>query len=108
MPDITKDLALAIVKKLKGTPADPQLSRFEVTHIAGSKHEVYKLRYNNVWIGQFGVQRTSKRDARHNYVAEQLHLDRRQGYDLAKCPLSVDAYNRILQELGQIPAPAAG
>jgi hypothetical protein len=104
MPDITKDLAEDIVRKLRQQPANSNLAPFEITSQRGANHDIYKVRHSGAWVGQFGILRGSKKNARHNWVSEQLHLNRQQGYDLAKCPLTIDDFIVILQQNEVIPA----
>ena len=105
MPNITQNLAEEIVRKLnRERPKSPKFKPFAVKMEPGRKHDVCKVFYDGKFIGQFGIQRGSKKVCLHNYVAEQLHLNRNEGYNLAKCPLSVDGYILLLQQRGHISA----
>jgi len=102
MPDIMTDDAEAIAKKLmRDAPKQPGRQPFRVDVSEGRGHQHVKVWYADRWIGQYGIQRSSK-SKRHNYVAEQLHVSRKEAYDLAKCPLDVDGYIRILEEKREI------
>lgn len=96
MPNITKDQAEAILKKLVSAPANPDRDRFSIEHRAGKSHDIYKLQYQGIWIGQFNIRRGSKRNLPHNFIADQLHLTRAQGLDFAQCMLSIDGYVDLL------------
>ena len=103
MPNITTADAEAIAAKLKrDAPALQGREKFEVELKDGRKHSIVKVSYRGQYIGQYGIQRSSK-SMRHNYVAEQLHLSRTDAYALAKCPLDVDSFITILEEKGEIP-----
>ena len=91
MPDITTDDAEAIADKLaRKIPTKPGHQRFRIEVNEGRSHRIVKVWYGDRYIGQYGIQRASARK-RHNYVAEQLHLSRKDAYNLAKCPLDVDS-----------------
>jgi hypothetical protein len=94
--------AEAIANKLaRDTPSLPGRERFRVDVKNGRRHSIVKVWYRSQHIGQYGIQRSSE-SKRHNYVAEQLHLSRIDAYNLAKCPLDVDAYITILENKGEI------
>jgi hypothetical protein len=102
MPDITADDAKAIADKLtRDDPTEPGRRRFRIEVKEGRCHRIVKVWYGDRHIGQYGIQRASAYK-RHNYVAEQLHLSRKQAYDLAKCPLTVDGYITILEQKREI------
>jgi hypothetical protein len=102
MPDITTDDAEAIADKLtRDAPTEVGHQRFRIEVKEGRGHRIVKVWYGGRRIGQYGIQRASA-CKRHNYVAGQLHLSRKQAYDLAKCPLTVDGYITILEEKREI------
>ena len=102
MPNIMTQEAEEIVNKLnRDDPEQPGHQKFDIQIKDGRKHKLVKVNYNNRCIGQYGIQRSSK-PKNHNYIAEQLHLSRKDAYELAKCPLSVDAYIDILVEKEQV------
>ena len=102
MPDIMTEDAEAIVGKLtRDTPKQPGHQRFRVEVKSGRGHEIVKVWYGQQYVGQYGIQRSSK-PKRHNYIAAQLHLSRNDAYDLAKCPLTVDGYISILEAKHEI------
>lgn len=96
MPKLTKDDAHRIAQKLGTKPNDPKKSRLTVELKSGSAHDLVRIWYKQVFVGRFGIQRTSKKDAQHNYIPEQIHLTRSQGADFASCTLSIDEYINIL------------
>lgn len=97
MPDIMTQEAEEIARKLeRDAPAQEGRESFRVEVKEGRGHAVVKVWYGDHWIGQYGLQRSS-RAKRHNYIAGQLHLSQGEAYDLAKCPLDVDGYITILE-----------
>jgi hypothetical protein len=103
MPNITKDLAEDIATKLnRDKPKKKNTQPFSVEIKHGAKHILCKVLYGTVFIDQFGIQRGSKKTSPHNYVADQLHLTRSEGYNLAKCPLSVDGFIELLKQRGHV------
>lgn len=101
MPKIMTREAEDIAKKLnRDEPEQPGREKFDIQIEDGRKHRLVKVHYNGRHIGQYGIQRAS-RPQNHNYIAEQLYLSRKDAYELAKCPLSVDDYIDILVEKGQ-------
>jgi hypothetical protein len=105
MPDIMTKEAEAIAAKLaRDTPQKPNRQKFQVTTKSGRDHDLVFVRYGKVFIGRYGIQRGSKQQ-RHNYVAQQLHLSRTQGYNLAKCPFSVDDFIDELIRLNEVDDP---
>lgn len=102
MPDIMTEDAEQIARKLThDVPTLPGRQRFKVETKDGRRHTIVKVWYGDHRIGQYGLQRSST-PKRHNYVAEQLHLSRKDAYDLAKCPLSVDDFVTILEGKDEI------
>ena len=102
MPNVMTEEAEEIARKLqRDAPTQPGRQRFTVEVKEGRGHAIVKVWYGDRWIGQYGVQRSS-RARRHNYVASQLHLSQNDAYHLAKCPLGVDDYIAILEEKGEV------
>lgn len=97
MPNITKDLARNIAPKLRGV--------FDVTESSGADHDLVTVCFQGMRVGRFGIQRGSKKDANHNYIASQLHLSRMDAYNLARCPLSAAEFLALLREDGHVPKP---
>ena len=86
MPDIMTEDAEAIARKLtRDTPKQPGRQRFRIEVEQGRNHEKVKVWYGPRWIGQYGIQRSSK-PKKHNYVAEQLHLSRNDAYKFGQMP----------------------
>lgn len=96
MPNITKADALRIIKKLQAAPADASGRQLRVEIRQSGPHDVVKVWYGPVYVGRFGVQRTSNKNAQHNYIPEQIHLTRSQDIDFASCTLTADDYMEIL------------
>lgn len=96
MPKITKANALEIAKKLTNEPK--RYERMAIQTVEGAKHTLVKVWHRKQWIGQFGIQRSSKGDSNHSDIAAQMHLDRDECMLFAQCPLSIDDYIALLVE----------
>ena|SRR3989304_1530702 len=103
MPNITKDHAVSIAQKLNRKPQDRLHEALVVESKKGRGHDIYQIKYRGVFIGQFNIRRGSRRDELHNFISEQLHLSRQEGYDLARCPMSIDDFIVCLQNKEIIP-----
>ena len=104
MPNLVKDDAYGIAEKLrKKAPTRPGREKFSVTQSNGGKHILIAISYRGRLIAEYGIKHSPDRNAGHNWIPEQLHLTQREGFDLAKCPLTVDRYIDILIEKGEIP-----
>ena len=105
MPNIVKDDAEEIAKKLnRESPKKPNRQKFTAEGKQGREHFLVYVRYGDVFIGRYGIERGSRK-ANHNHVANQIHLTRTQGYDFAKCTFSVDDFIEALVESGEIEDP---
>jgi len=91
MPEITKELALKIAKKLNA----------EIVIREGA-HDIALVRHEGKLVAQFGIRRGSKKDAGHDHVPEQIFLRPRQARLLGQCPLSREEWVRILTDKGMI------
>ena len=91
---ITKELALKIVKKLGAR---------EVT-TRGSAHDEYEVREGDVLLGFISIRRGSAKDKGHDYVPRDLHISPHQAKELANCPWSRDDYIQCMREKGELPA----
>lgn len=96
MPNLTKEHAERIRDKLGTQPADPQKHRLQIDVRTKGPHDVVVIRYRNVMVGRFGIQRGQNRNAGHNYIPQQIHLSKQQGTAFAVCDLSIDQYIDIL------------
>jgi hypothetical protein len=90
---ITKQMALKIVKKLKATLSESR----------SSAHEVYEVWHREVLIAFVSVRRGSDKEQGHDYVPGDIHVSTRQAKDLAKCPMSYEDYLRLMREKGILP-----
>ena len=104
MPKLDKDDAHKIAKKLSSEPINPGNERLRVEVRTRGPHDVVSVWYKRVFVGRFGIQRGSKRNAQHNYISEQIHLTRPQGAEFASCKLSIDDYIEILLQDDEIPS----
>jgi hypothetical protein len=66
----------------------------------GRKHRRATVRLNGQFVGQFGIRRGT--NLGHDYIPRQIHATTRQALDLARCPLSKDAFVAILIEQGSL------
>jgi hypothetical protein len=96
MPNITRDHAERILDKLSKKPQKHESLIVETKR--GGKHNIHKFKYRGVFIGQFNIRHGSNRNEGHNFVARQLHLSQREGYDFAICDISLDEYIDYLEE----------
>ena len=90
MPIITKELALRIVKKLKAK----MHTRPDRPHDLACVFEGGKL------IAQFGIRRGSNKEQGHDHIPDQLFVRPRDAKLLGQCPLSREAWVKILTEKG--------
>ena len=67
----------------------------------GRKHTRAIIRWNKTYIASFGIRRGT--DAGHDYIPKQIFVSARQALDLARCPLSKQAYFEILGEHHKLP-----
>ena len=80
---ITKELALKIVKKLKATnESDPS-----------DEHDLYTV-YDgrNVLVASFGVRRSSQKDKGHDHIPRELQVGPNLAKGLGNCPKSRNDY----------------
>lgn len=87
---LTAREALAIAKKL-----DAELSE-------GRKHLRVTVRLNDQLVGSYGIRRGG--NLPHDFVPRQTHATTRQAIDLARCPLTKEAFAAILVQQGIIHA----
>ncbi len=83
---LTQSDAREIAKKLR---AEIQKRRH--------RHDLVVVRYKNIYIGQYGISRSSKEKS-HDYIANQLHISLPQCRELSACPLSKAEYFKILSD----------
>lgn len=89
---ITKEMALKIVKKLKAK----NISR------KSSAHDEYGLEHDGRIVVVLGIRRGSEKDKGHDHLLNDLFLNAHHAKNLANCPLSREEYLRILQERGVV------
>ncbi|MBM4027621.1 MAG: hypothetical protein FJ280_19790 [Planctomycetes bacterium] len=91
MPQITRELALKIAKKLHAEIVE-----------RGGAHDIALVRHEGKLIAQFGIRRGSNKEAGHDHVPEQIFLRARQARLLGQCPLSREEWVKIVAEKGMI------
>ena len=91
MSVITKDLALAIVKKLKA-----QI-------VTGRKaHDIALVRHEGKLIATFGIRRGSKKDQGHDHIPSAIFVRTGQAKLLGECPMSRDEWLEVLRSKSKI------
>ena len=91
MTVITKELALAIAKKLQATmDTRPKV------------HDIAVIEYNGKMIARFGIRRGSRKDAGHDHIPTDLHVTPRDARLLGQCPLSREDWIKIMSEKGSL------
>lgn len=82
---ITKELALKIVKKLEARKESD----------ASVAHDVYSV-YDGagVWIASFGIRHGSEKDLGHDHIPRELQVGPNFAKGLANCPKSRNDYLR--------------
>jgi hypothetical protein len=94
---VTKDLALKIVKKLKAVDES----------LPGDAHDTYGVYHNQVRVSSFGVRRSSQKDIGHDHIPLELRVGPNFAKQLGQCPKSREDYLRKIGELDQ-PGPQEG
>lgn len=100
---ITKELALKIVSKLK---AEAITTRSDV-------HDVYAVFHNQQMVGSFGIRRSSQRNKGHDHIPTELGVGPNFAKQLGQYPKSRDDFLRRIGELseedaGEIPEEGSG
>ena len=65
-------------------------------------HDLAQVFYKGELIVQFGIRRGSSKDTGHGHLPEDLSLTPHQVLELARCPLSYEAWVSLMQEKGLI------
>lgn len=68
---------------------------------AGRAHDIVEVDYKGKRVTQFGIRRGSA-ELPHSYAPRQLYISAAQAQNLAACPMSAEAYYKVLIEKGQI------
>jgi hypothetical protein len=92
MSQITKQMALNIVKKLGAT----------ATARPKKRHEWVEVRHEGRVVAMFGIRRGSGKDIPHDHIPSQLYLRPRQARLLGECPMTREAWLRIMAEKGML------
>jgi len=87
---ITKELALRIARKL-----DAEI-------VPGKKHDAAEVCHKGEVIAWFGIRKGSDKDLGHDHVPGDLFITPHEARLLGQCPLSKDAWIRILEGKGKI------
>ena len=91
---ITKELAIAIAKKLKAVLHSKK----------GRPHDLYVVHYKGKFITQFGIRRASQKDKGHDYIPAQIYLSAHKAKLLGQCPFLYEDWVEEMKEKGIIPA----
>lgn len=95
---ITKEMALAIAKKLGATCKTKK----------NSPHDLWVIYHNGQRIAQFGIRRASKKDKGHDFIPGQIFIGPARTKLLAQCEVSKEEWLTELAEKGIIAPEADG
>jgi hypothetical protein len=99
MPSLLKDDAIEIAKKLEKQKSKKSgRESFVIASRNGGKHIIITISYGDKHIAEYGIKRSPDRNAGHDWIPKDMHLTKRQGYEFAKCTLTIDKYIDILIE----------
>jgi hypothetical protein len=85
---ITKELALKIVKKLDAVNvSDP-----------GDEHDTYFVYHNGRMVASFGIRRSSQKNKGHDHIPKELQVGPNFAKQLAQCTKSKADYLRQIGE----------
>ncbi|MFO0968047.1 MAG: hypothetical protein U0793_21030 [Gemmataceae bacterium] len=90
---ITKELAIKIVKKLEA----------ELIKSKSKAHDEYAVEIDGVILGFISIRRSSDKDIGHDYVPREIHVTTRQAKMLGQCPWSREDYIKCMREKGHLP-----
>jgi hypothetical protein len=65
----------------------------------GRGHTLAELVHDGVMIASFGIRRGSKEEG-HDYIPRDLHLQRKECWDLHDCALTKEGYLQLMRERG--------
>src|SRR5207248_104351 len=89
---ITKELALAIAKKLSAV----------IKSKKGRPHDLCTISHEGIIIARFGIRRGSEKDKGHDYIPGQIHISPRQAKELAICNYSKEWWIQEMRNKGLI------
>ncbi len=90
MPNITKELAEEIAKKLKAKKR------------TGTAHDIALIHHEGKLVASFGIRRGSRKDTGHDHIPGQIFLGARNARLLGECPLSRNDWLKIMGEKGKL------
>ena len=91
MANITKELALKIVKKL-----DAQTVK------STKAHDLVVVSHQGKFITSFGIRRGSNKNLGHDHIPHQIFVSPRDAKLLGQCPLSREQWLKIIVEKGMV------
>lgn len=91
---ITKELAVAIAKKLKATPAPTK---------KGRAHDDYLVFFQGQLVAKFGIRHGSAKDQGHDHIPSAIHLGPHDAKLFAQCKKDYDFWVEKMREKGFIP-----
>ena len=97
MPQITKDHALTICKKLKAVNESAK----------GAAHITYSVYHGKVLLGSFGVRHGSNRNQGHGHIPDDLNISPRLAWELGSCTKYLDDYLACMREKGMLPTESS-
>jgi 3-dehydroquinate dehydratase len=72
----------------------------------GRKHDIVVIRFDETYVGQFNIQRSSK-DKSHDYISHQMLITAKQCREFHQCSLSRQDYIEILRAKSPSPLSRA-
>jgi len=90
MPNISKELAEKIAKKLKAKKR------------TGTAHDLALIYHKGKLVANFGIRRGSRKDAGHDYIPAAIFLGARDARLLGECTLSRDDWITVMAEKGKL------
>jgi hypothetical protein len=93
MPNLTKDHALLICKKLKAVNESSK----------GSAHEKFCVYHEGILLGFVGVRHGSKKDQGHGHIPKDLNVSPRFAWEMGTCTKSLEDFLTCMREKNLLP-----
>ena len=90
-----------MASRIQKREAEEIAAKLRAELVEGSNHTLATVKYNGVLIVTFGIRRGRK--SGHGHIPRQLHINEARAIELARCPLTRDAYFDLLRKQGVIP-----
>ena len=92
MAVITKELALAIARKLGA----------EIAERGNKPHDIAKIYHSGRLVAHFGIRRGSRKNMGHDHVPAQIHVSPHDARLLGQCPMTREEWVEKLNRRGVI------